>query len=127
MKIASNSQEIDNLKTKTLLMFSASWCGPCKVLKPELEKLKLSFDNKDIDMLYVDVDGEFEIVDELDVCQIPTIYLHNPSCINISNKICSSNIDDVTKFLLKNEIVIEKKVVEKEKVLPKLEFGEDGF
>lgn len=120
MKEINSSEEVDNLKTDTILMFSAPWCGPCNKLKPELEKLKFSHNNNNVNILYLNVDNEFDLTDELDICQIPTIYIHNPSCIDLSKKICSSKLDEVKLFLEKNEITVEN-------IIDDIEFDEEGF
>ena len=42
MKIINDDQLNEAIKSgeKTLVLFSAEWCGPCKVIKPSLEKLE---------------------------------------------------------------------------------------
>jgi thioredoxin 1 len=52
-----------------LLAFSAQWCGPCKRLKPFLEKVT------ELQVLYVDVDDVPEFAEEFDVKSIPTVIL----------------------------------------------------
>ena len=39
----------------SILQFSASWCGPCKVLKPIMEKLSDEFKEK-ANFYYADID-----------------------------------------------------------------------
>ena len=39
----------------SILQFSASWCGPCKVLKPIMEKLSDEFKDK-ANFYYADID-----------------------------------------------------------------------
>ncbi len=39
----------------SILQFSASWCGPCKVLKPIMEKLSDEFKDKG-NFYYADID-----------------------------------------------------------------------
>lgn len=52
-----------------LLVFSASWCGPCKAFKPTLQQL-------DQDRLvYVDIDELPEIRQDYDVRSVPTVVL----------------------------------------------------
>lgn len=52
-----------------LLVFSASWCGPCKAFKPTLAQL-------DQDRLeYIDIDELPEIREDYDVKSVPTVIL----------------------------------------------------
>lgn len=58
----SNSFDLKSLKNKTLyISFWATWCGPCRAEKPELEKLKADFkNNSDIVFIDISVDGDKE-------------------------------------------------------------------
>jgi len=42
MKIINDDQLNESIKSgdKTLILFSADWCGPCKIIKPTLEKIE---------------------------------------------------------------------------------------
>lgn len=51
----SKSFDLKSLKNKTLyISFWATWCGPCRAEKPELEKLKASFKNNS-DIVFIDI------------------------------------------------------------------------
>ena len=52
-----------------LLVFTASWCGPCKAYKPTL--LGLEQDR----LVYVDIDELPEIRADYDVRSVPTVIL----------------------------------------------------
>lgn len=52
-----------------LLVFSASWCGPCKGFKPTL--LELEQDR----LVYVDIDEQPEIRADYEVRSVPTVIL----------------------------------------------------
>jgi thioredoxin 1 len=52
-----------------LLVFSASWCGPCKAFKPTL--LELEQDR----LVYIDIDEMPEIREDYEVRSVPTIIL----------------------------------------------------
>ena len=52
-----------------LLVFSASWCGPCQGFKPTL--LELEQDR----LVYVDIDEKPEIRADYEVRSVPTVIL----------------------------------------------------
>ena len=55
---------------KILVDFFATWCGPCKMLGPVLEKA-----SSDIKVVKVDVDEFEELAREYGVMSIPTLVL----------------------------------------------------
>ncbi len=57
-----------------LVDFHAEWCGPCKMMKPVLEKLRqLMGDN--IRILKIDVDKNRPIATSLNISGVPTLVL----------------------------------------------------
>ena len=56
---------------KVLVYFWASWCGPCKVMKPKLEKF--ATDNPDIEVIFCNVDEESDLAKEYGIRSIPTL------------------------------------------------------
>ena len=69
--------EYDRLKQSTSLavvQFSANWCGPCRVVKPEIEKLAKEY--KDVTFIYVDVDELEDLPNGRDVKGVPTFKIY---------------------------------------------------
>ena len=56
-----------------VLTFSASWCGPCKMLAPVLEEL--SSETEGINFVKVDVDSNQDLANEFSVMSIPSTFL----------------------------------------------------
>jgi len=52
--------------------FYATWCGPCKMLSPRLDKLAGSFTNQ-IDFVKVNVDESRDVARQFDIHEIPTL------------------------------------------------------
>lgn len=68
-----NKQEFDELikNDKVLVDFFATWCGPCKMIGPNIEKL--AEENADATVIKIDVDKHSEIAAEYGVQTIPTL------------------------------------------------------
>ena len=56
-----------------LVDFNATWCGPCRMLKPTLEEL--AAERSDIEIVGVDVDENSDLAEEYDVFSIPCVVL----------------------------------------------------
>ena len=53
--------------------FSASWCGPCKMLAPVMENITPKFSN--VRFTNVDVDEQFEIASKYGIRSVPTVVI----------------------------------------------------
>ena len=60
------------IKEKTLVDFYANWCGPCKMIAPELERA-----GSNVKVVKVDVDEFEDLAKEYGVMSIPTLILFN--------------------------------------------------
>ena len=58
------------IKEKVLVDFYANWCGPCRMLSPELEKI-----SDEIKILKVNVDEHQDLAKYYGVMSIPCIIL----------------------------------------------------
>ncbi len=77
IKISSlNFDEIINGNKPVLLDFSASWCGPCRMIAPILDEI--ADERSDIVVGKIDVDDEPELANEFHVVSIPLlVYIKN--------------------------------------------------
>ena len=57
--------------------FWATWCGPCKMVAPEMEKLAAKYDGK-VDVVKVDVDANPGLSRAFNILSIPTIAFFRP-------------------------------------------------
>lgn len=69
-----NVNEFDNV-IEGVVDFSATWCGPCRMLRPVLEKVEKDYD---VPFYSVDVDDVEELAIRFGVSSIPcVIYIKN--------------------------------------------------
>ncbi len=66
-------KELIDGKEKSLIYFSAEWCGPCKVLKPIMEKIEAEY--TEIKFAKADVGQAEEITKMFSIKNIPTCVL----------------------------------------------------
>jgi thioredoxin 1 len=57
--------------------FWAIWCGPCKMVAPEMEKLAAKYDGT-VDVVKVDVDANPGLSQAFQIMSIPTIAFFRP-------------------------------------------------
>ena len=60
-----------------LVDFWAAWCGPCRMLVPELEKIADKYIDS-IDVMRMDVDANPGVAGALQVMTLPTVVLFRP-------------------------------------------------
>lgn len=71
-----NESEFAQVKDSkvALIDFSATWCGPCKMLSPVLEGVSEDFAGQ-VDFYNIDVDDNPEIAGEYDIQSIPALVI----------------------------------------------------
>jgi len=68
----------------SVLYFSASWCGPCKILKPIMEEISNEMlDN--VDIYYIDINENMKLSVDNQIMSVPTILISKEG--EIKNKI----------------------------------------
>ncbi|KAG7879922.1 hypothetical protein KL905_001415 [Ogataea polymorpha] len=74
MKVIQSADEFKQATSVSNLVvidFFATWCGPCKMIAPMLEKFSAEYSS--FDFYKVDVDELPEIASQYDVTSMPTI------------------------------------------------------
>lgn len=94
-----NEVEYNNIietSDKKIIVFSAPWCGPCRIYKPQLE----SFSNEsNISVYAVNIDDNGELADKLNIRSVPTTYVYNQ---DDSKVIIGAKLDEVKSFFIKD-------------------------
>ena len=78
---------------KQLIYFGAEWCGPCKMIKPQLQASGLP-------IRYVDVDVSPEMAANYNIKNVPTIILVDNNATVIDRKTGGSITVQVVKEML---------------------------
>ena len=63
--------EVLQSEVPVLADFNASWCGPCKSMKPMLEELAEA--NPGYKIVSIDIDDQDELAEDYDVISIPCL------------------------------------------------------
>jgi len=72
--ITRNDEDIEQLldeNTRVIVLFGATWCGPCKTFKPKFQTVSL--ENPDIVFAYCDVEETRDLSTDLNVQSVPTV------------------------------------------------------
>ena len=94
---ASEFDKVINGEKIVIVDFWASWCGPCKMLAPVLEKVSETL--TDYDFVKVDVDAEQELAIKNQIYSIPTLVMYKAGK-EIVRKSGYMNESELTNFIL---------------------------
>lgn len=67
-------ENIEHTKGIVIVDFWAPWCGPCRMLSPILDEIKLK--NKDVEIIKVNVDDNEELTQRYNIQNVPTIIFY---------------------------------------------------
>ncbi|CRG96802.1 thioredoxin-like protein 2, putative [Plasmodium gallinaceum] len=79
--------------------FGASWCAPCKKMKPLIKQL--GEDNENIETLYIDIDEFPELGENEDINELPTFLLRKNG--KYLDKIIGTNEKELIKSIEKHQ------------------------
>lgn len=74
MKIVQSNEFEDVIKGEkpTIVDFFATWCGPCKMLSPILEKIEEDSEGK-FNVVKVDIDESLDLARKYGIMSVPTM------------------------------------------------------
>ena len=72
LKKLENEKEFQNIIKNGIWLvdFSATWCGPCKMIEPVLEEI-----SKKYNILSIDIDNCSNITNDIGIMSVPTLIL----------------------------------------------------
>ncbi len=74
---ADFEEKVVNNPRPVVVDFWAAWCGPCKMVAPEMEKIAAKYDGV-VDVVKVDVDANPGLSRTFNIMSIPTIAFFQP-------------------------------------------------
>ena len=92
VKVIANLNEVPQDK-KVIIDFFADWCGPCKRIAPEYEKLSEKY--TDVIFLKVDADASEKLSESFQINALPTFLFLNKG--NIVKRLEGANLVELTK------------------------------
>lgn len=100
IKYVNSTKEFDELLAKekyVLVDFWATWCAPCRMIAPVIEKLAEQYNGK-ITVAKVDVDQQQELSIRYGIQSIPTVILYKNGKIE-AKEIGVKPLNSFTKML----------------------------
>ncbi|OAI53555.1 hypothetical protein AYO47_04540 [Planctomyces sp. SCGC AG-212-M04] len=67
-------QEVTSQSIPVLVDFNASWCGPCRMLKPYLEQMEKEHEGK-VKVVAIDVDARNDLAEHYKVTGLPQLLI----------------------------------------------------
>ena len=85
----------------SVIQFSAAWCGPCKTLKPIMDKLAVEYEGK-AGFYYADIeDGGINTGSAAGIRGVPTVIIYKKG-VEIDRKVGGVPESNMKEFLEKN-------------------------
>jgi thioredoxin 1 len=89
--VLSNSSDLKNIirdNKNVVIQFSASWCGPCKMIKPFMEEIGNK--NNEINVIYIDIDSHQNLSSEYSIRGVPMFAFYQNG-IEFGNRITGAD------------------------------------
>mgnify|MGYP001267932722 CR=1 FL=1 len=104
-----------DLKQYIFYYFTASWCGPCQAIAPEIKKLSDELDPSIIRFFKIDIDEDDnnEICDTCKIKSVPSFLLFKDR--TYLNQVSGADINSIKKMILDN-VKVEEEDKQPEKI-----------
>ncbi len=94
--VENNDLKKEISEGRVLVDFFATWCGPCKMIGPVLEKF--SEERDDVRVVKVDIDSNEDLAREYGVMSVPTLILFKNGEV-VDKKSGFMPIDQLNEFV----------------------------
>lgn len=102
MPIEVNAHGLSSLLTAAegpvLIDFWATWCGPCKVMLPNLAKLETEYGTR-LKVVKVDIDKSPEVLSECRIQSVPTLVLWVPGKMEVARRVGAASLPQLRDFV----------------------------
>ncbi len=72
LNVENIEKELKNISKPVIIDFFASWCGPCKMLSPVLEKISEKLGDS-LEIVKIDIDKYPELANKYEIMSVPTL------------------------------------------------------
>ena len=91
-----NFEQTLNDNQKTVVLFSASWCAPCRALKPAM--VRFAARHKEVKFEIVDIEETPQFTTKMKVMAVPTTILFNGN--EPVDRVTGNAMPQIEKFFL---------------------------
>lgn len=88
----------------TLVDFGATWCGPCRFIAPEFDKMKKEYTS--MNFIKIDIDECEDVAEKYDITSVPTFILFHKG--EIIDSMTGAEIKKLRAMVDKHTAVAEK-------------------
>lgn len=92
---------------KTILQFSADWCGPCRRVTPLVKEKLQELNDTRIGYIYIDIDKHESIASAFQVSSIPHFIIYDKESDTITLPYTGSDVDDLVSYCNQSGISFE--------------------
>ena len=92
---------------KTIIQFSADWCGPCRRVTPLLKEKLQELNDTRIGYIYIDIDEHENIASAFQVSSIPHFIIYDKKSDTITLPYTGSDVDDLVSYCNQSGISFE--------------------
>jgi thioredoxin 1 len=94
-------KEVKESGKKSIIQFSATWCNPCKVLKPIMEEISNEMSDK-LNFFYLDIDSSPSTPTLFSIRGVPTLIQFDENGEQKGIKVGATNKSNVISFINEN-------------------------
>ncbi len=95
-----NEYSLNNPNKLIVIDFKASWCAPCKAIKPFVEYLKENYPNVEFHEIDIEDETREAMISCLDIKKVPTFLYYKKG--SVCDKLIGTNKDKIEELINDN-------------------------